>query len=113
MFVGKGKDENKILKEFVWTTIFKIFSQKYLVVRKTTRSQFLVVLTQFLVVEDPRILLPCCIKKKEKRSILQGAHTGLIFVFTFIRLLERSYFRIFLQQGLINVLFLVPGETSI
>ena len=36
---------------FVWTTIF---SQKYLVVRRTTRSQFLVVLTQFLVVEDTK-----------------------------------------------------------
>ena len=54
MFVGKGNGENKNLKEFVWTTIFKIFSQKYLVVRRTTRSQFLVVLTQFLVVEDKR-----------------------------------------------------------
>ena len=52
MFVGKGKGENKILKEFVWTIIFKIFSQKYLVFRRTTRSQLLVVLTQFLVVED-------------------------------------------------------------
>ena len=29
-------------------------SKKYLVVRRTTRSQFLVVLTQFLVVEDTR-----------------------------------------------------------
>ena len=28
MIVGKGKGENKILKEFVWTIIFKIFSQK-------------------------------------------------------------------------------------
>ena len=52
MFVGKGKGENKILKEFVWTIIFKIFSPKFLVVRGTTRSQFLVVLTLFLVVED-------------------------------------------------------------
>ena len=51
MFVGKGKGENKNLKEFVWTTIF---SQKYLVVRRTTRSQLLVVLTQFSVVEDTR-----------------------------------------------------------
>ena len=51
MFVGKGKGENKNLKEFVWTTIFKIFSQKYLVVRRITKSQFLVVLTKFLVVE--------------------------------------------------------------
>ena len=54
MFVGKGKGENKILKEFVWTIIFKIFSQKCLVVRRTTRSQFLVVLTHFLVVKDTR-----------------------------------------------------------
>ena len=44
----------KTSKEFVWTTIFKILSQKYLVVRRTTRPQFLVVLTQFLVVEDTR-----------------------------------------------------------
>ena len=28
MLVGKGQGENKNLKEFVWTTIFKIFSQK-------------------------------------------------------------------------------------
>ena len=28
MFVGKGKGENNNLKEFVWTTIFKIFSPK-------------------------------------------------------------------------------------
>ena len=48
MFVGKGKGENRILKEFVWRTIFKIFPPKYLVVRRTTRSQFLVVLTHFL-----------------------------------------------------------------
>ena len=54
MFVGKEKGENQILKEFVWTIIFKIFSPKYLVVRRTTRSQFLVVLTHFLVVEDTR-----------------------------------------------------------
>ena len=54
MFVGKGKGENSILKEFVWRIIFKIFFPKYLVVRRTTRSQFLVVLTQFLVVEDTR-----------------------------------------------------------
>ena len=54
MFVGKGKGENKILKESVWTIIFKIFSPKYLVVRRTTRSQFLVVLTHVLVVEDTR-----------------------------------------------------------
>ena len=53
-FVGKGKGENKNLKEFVWTTNFKIFSQNYLVVRRTTRSQFLVVLTQSLGVEDTR-----------------------------------------------------------
>ena len=61
MFVGKGKGENKILKEFIWTIIFKIFSPKFFVVRRTTRSQFLVVLTPFLVVEDTRtrtILLP-------------------------------------------------------
>ena len=54
MFVGKGKGENKILKKCVWTIIFKIFFPKYLVVRRTTRSQFLVVLTHFLVVEDTR-----------------------------------------------------------
>ena len=54
MFVGKGKGEDKILKEFPWTIIFKIFSHKYLVVRRTTRSQFLVVLTHFLVVKDTR-----------------------------------------------------------
>ena len=36
----------------------KKISNKYLVVRRTTISQFLVVLTQFLVVEDTRILLP-------------------------------------------------------
>ena len=54
MFVGKGKGEIKNLKEFVWTTIFKIFSQKYLVVRRKTRSQILVVLTQFLGVEDTK-----------------------------------------------------------
>ena len=54
MFVGKGKGENKILKEFVWTIIFKIFPPKYVVVRRTTRSQFLAVLTLFLVVEDTR-----------------------------------------------------------
>ena len=58
MFVGKGKGGDKILKEFVWTIIFKIFFPKYLVVRRTTRSQFLVVLTHFLVVENTRILLP-------------------------------------------------------
>ena len=52
MFVGKGKGENK---EFVWRIIFKIFFPKYLVVRRTTRPQFLVVLTHFLVVEDTRI----------------------------------------------------------
>ena len=54
MFVGKGKGENRILKEFVWRIIFKIFFPKYLVVRRTTRSQFLVVLTHFVVVEDTR-----------------------------------------------------------
>ena len=54
MFFGKGKGENRILKEFVWRIIFKIFSPKYLVVRRTTRSQSLVVLTHFLVVEDTR-----------------------------------------------------------
>ena len=54
MFVGKGKGKNKNLKEFVWTGIFKIFSPKYLVVRRATRSQFLVVLTHLLVVEDTR-----------------------------------------------------------
>ena len=54
MFVGKGKGENRILKEFVWRIIFKIFFPKYLVVRRTTRYQFLVVLTHFLVVEDTR-----------------------------------------------------------
>ena len=54
MFVEKGKGENKILEELVWTIIFKIFSPKYLLVRRTTRSQFLVVLTHFLVVVDMR-----------------------------------------------------------
>ena len=54
MFVGKGKGEFKNLKELVWTTIFFKNSHKYLVVRRTTRSQFLVVLTQILVVEDTR-----------------------------------------------------------
>ena len=54
MFVGKGKGENKILKEFVWTIIFKIFFPRYLVVRRTTRSEFLVVLIHFMVVEDTR-----------------------------------------------------------
>ena len=63
MFVGKGKGENRILKEFVWRIIFKIFSPKYLVVRMTTRSQFLVVLNHFWVVEDTRILLPCWVFK--------------------------------------------------
>ena len=45
-------------------------------------------------------------------SFIQGAHAGLkgvimayIFVFTFIRLLERSYFCLFLWKGLIKVLF--------
>ena len=57
IFLGKGKGENKILKEFVWTSILKIFFQKYLVVRRTTRSQFLVVLTHFLVVEDTHTLM--------------------------------------------------------
>ena len=52
--VGKRKGENKNLKEFLWTTIFQKNSKKYLVVGRTTRSQFLVVLTQFLVVEDTR-----------------------------------------------------------
>ena len=32
----------------------QLFSKKYLVLRRTTISQFLVVLTQFLVVEDKR-----------------------------------------------------------
>ena len=52
----KERGENKILKELVGicTIIFKIFFKKYLVVRRTTRSQFLVVLTHFLVVEDTR-----------------------------------------------------------
>ena len=36
-----------------------------------------------------------------------------IFVFTFIRLLERSYFCTLFLKGLINVLFLVLDETSI
>ena len=54
MFVGKGKCENRILNEFVWRIIFKIFFPKYLVVRRTTRSQFVVVLTNLLVVEDTR-----------------------------------------------------------
>ena len=58
MFVGKGKGENRILKEFVWRIISKYFFQNILVVRRTTRSQFLVVLTHFLVVEDARILFP-------------------------------------------------------
>ena len=59
MFVGKGKGENKIHKEFVWKIVFKIFFPRYLVVRRTTRSEFLVVLIHFMVVEDTRILLPC------------------------------------------------------
>ena len=51
MFVGKGKGENKILKEI----LSKYFPPpKFLVVRRTNRSQFLVVLTHFLVVEDTR-----------------------------------------------------------
>ena len=54
MLVGKRKGENKNLKEFVWTTIFQKISKKILVVRRTTISQLLVVLTQFLVVEDTR-----------------------------------------------------------
>ena len=52
MLVGKRKGENTNLKECVWTTIFQKNSKNYLVVRRTTISQFLVVLTQFLVVED-------------------------------------------------------------
>ena len=59
MFVGKGKGENKILKELLWTIIFKILFHKYLVVRRTTRSQFLVVLTHFFVLEDTRTR-ECC-----------------------------------------------------
>ena len=35
-----------------------IFLQKYLGVRRTTKSELLVVLIQFLVVEDTQILLP-------------------------------------------------------
>ena len=54
MFVGQGMGENTNLKEFAWRTIFKIFSPKYQIVRRTNRSQYLVVLTQFLVVEDTR-----------------------------------------------------------
>ena len=56
LFVGKEKDENK---EFVWKTIFKMFFPKYPVVRRTTRSQFLVILTSFLVVEDTRTCKFC------------------------------------------------------
>ena len=36
-----------------------IFLQKYLGVRRTTKSEFLVVLIQFLVVEDTPIFLAC------------------------------------------------------
>ena len=68
MIVRKGKGENKILKEIVWTIIFKIFSPKYRVVKRTTRSQFLVVLTHFLVVEDTRISLPCPVFTGRKKS---------------------------------------------
>ena len=38
--------------------------------------------------------------------------TLVFFVFTFIRLLERSYFCLFLMKGLIKVLFLFVNETS-
>ena len=44
----------KTSKTSVWTTFFKIFSQNYLVVRRATRSELLVVLTHFLVVVDTR-----------------------------------------------------------
>ena len=37
-----------------------IFLQKYLEVRRTTKSEFLVVLIQFLVVEDTRTRKFCC-----------------------------------------------------
>ena len=47
MFIGKVKGENKNL-------FSKYFPKKYLVVRRTTRSQILVVLTQFLGVEYTR-----------------------------------------------------------
>ena len=69
MFVGKGKGENKNLNEFVWTTIFKIFSPKYLVVRRTTRSQFLVVLTKFLVVEIMMTRKVCYPDSVEKSTL--------------------------------------------
>ena len=44
----------KTSKNLYGKTIFQQISKKYLVVRRTTRSQYLVVLTQFLVVEDTR-----------------------------------------------------------
>ena len=67
MFVAKGKGENRNLKKCVWTTIFKMFSQNNLVVRRTTRSHFLVVLTHFFGRhghEDTRILVPCKVSEK-------------------------------------------------
>ena len=72
MFVAKGKGKNKILKEFVWTIIFKIFSPKYLVVRRTTKSQFLVVLTHFLIVKDTRTSKFCYPEYVNKMSQLNS-----------------------------------------
>ena len=40
--------------EFVWTTIFKNISPKYLAVRRTTRSQLSSSLNHFVFVEDTR-----------------------------------------------------------
>ena len=52
------------------------------------------------------MLLPGCPRRSYKVLYC------LIFVFTFIKLLERSYFCLFLWKGLMKVLFLVLNETS-
>ena len=56
MFVGKGKGENKIPKEFVWTIIFKIICQE-----DNQISMFGCPHSFFGCRghEDTRILLPC------------------------------------------------------
>ena len=61
----------------------------------------------------------CITYPRQMHKLIQGAHVGIIrsynvlfCVFTFIRLLERSYLWPFFQKGLIKVLFLVLNETS-
>ena len=49
----------KSLKNLYGQLFSKLFFPKDLVVRRTTRSQFLVVLTHFLVVEDTKIRTFC------------------------------------------------------